>query len=83
MTKTKPRIHAADFASTPTGAGQYSLVESKSQAPKTADFADPHSVKSTILCRQIAPRPSHRALHGIEAAFQAATPFSKSPYIAE
>jgi hypothetical protein len=82
MSKTKARAQSADIPSTPRGAGQYRLVASTSQAPKTADLADPHSVKNAFLRRQNAPCASHRDLPGIDAPLKAATTFTKSPYIA-
>jgi hypothetical protein len=82
MTKAKARAHASNIPATPRGAGQYRLVASTSQAPKTDDLVDPHSVKNAFLRRQNAPCASHRALPGIDAPLKAATTFTKSPYIA-
>ncbi|WP_294532569.1 hypothetical protein [uncultured Rhodoblastus sp.] len=79
MTKIKARTHAADIASTPKGAGQYSLVAATSLATKTVAETDPDATTNNIPCRQNAPCACLPTLLNIETALTTPTPLHKSP----
>jgi hypothetical protein len=74
MTTTKARTHAANIASTPTGAGHDGLVASARNAPETMGLIKLSVATTAIGSRQNARRQSLPKLLAIGTGIRTGTP---------